>query len=60
MLEFFTKEKEVLDEVINYIHSNAVDEVCFLEDETYADALNNMTEYFTIGGRRFKIQITEV
>lgn len=60
MLKFFTKEKEILDEVINHIHSNAVDEVCFLDDVTYADALNNMTEYFTIGGRRFKIQIAEV
>ena len=60
MLEFFTNEKEILDEAINQIHSNAVDEVCFLEDSTYADALNNMTEYVKIGGRRFKIQITEI
>ena len=60
MLDFFKNEKETLDEVINYIHSNAVEEACWLEDSTYADALNNMTEYFKIGDRRFKIQITEV
>ena len=60
MLDFFKNEKEKLDEVINYIHSLAVEETCWLEDSTYADALNNMTEYFKIGDRRFKIQITEV